>query len=94
MKIVINDCYGGFGLSAEALEMLGAEYYGEYDGDDKRIDAHLIDVVEKLGEKASTRYSELKVIEIPDEATDYEINEYDGAESVTYVLDGKIHHAY
>lgn len=32
------------------------------------------------------------IVEIPDNVTDWEISEYDGWESVVYVLDGKIYH--
>jgi hypothetical protein len=31
------------------------------------------------------------VVEIPNEATDYEILEYDGLEEVVCVIDGKLH---
>lgn len=48
---------------------------------DIRTDANMIGVVEKLGEKANTRFSKLKVIEIPD-GVEYQIDEYDGAESI------------
>jgi len=41
----------------------------------------LIRVVEEMGEKASGRFGEIKVIEIPDDV-DYEITEYDGWEKV------------
>lgn len=94
MKIVINDCYGGFGLSEKALEMLEVGNDYEYDADAKRTDAELVKVVEELGEEANGDFAELTVVEIPDEATDFEINEYDGAESITYVLDGKICHVW
>jgi nitroreductase len=36
---------------------------------------------------------DLEVVEIPDTATDWEIDEYDGWESVVYVVNGKLHHA-
>lgn len=90
MKIVINSCYGGFGLSDEALECLECEYSFEYD--DRRTDPALISVVENLGELASGFCSSLQVVEIPDEATDWELNNYDGVESITYVIDGKLRH--
>lgn len=46
--------------------------------------------IKKISEEGSF---DMGVVEIPDEATDYLITEYDGAESVYYVLNGKIHHA-
>lgn len=46
-----------------------------------RSDPDLIKVVEKLGKDASGRYSELKVVEIPDDV-EWEISEYDGLEKV------------
>lgn len=89
MKLVINTCYGGFGLSDKAKEMLGENAYKL-----ERDDPKLVKVVEMLGSKeASEEYGMLEVVEIPDNATDYEIDEYDGYESIIYVVDGKIHHA-
>ena len=88
MKIVLNKCYGGFGLDEELAEKYGID---EWSVD--RSDAKLIELVEKYGEDAGGSHSELEIVEIPDEATDWEIDEYDGFESVIYVVDGKIHHA-
>ena len=88
MKIVLNKCYGGFGLSNKAKAML-KERGGWFD----QTDPNLIDVVEELGEEASTDYSNLKVVETIAEPTDWEVDEYDGFESLTYVVDGKIYHA-
>lgn len=88
MKIVINDCYGGFGLSEEAMDML--EINDDYSID--RTNPVLIDVVEELGGRASGYCANLVTVEIPDEATDYYISEYDGMETVIYVVDGKIHY--
>jgi len=34
----------------------------------------------------------VQVVEIPDTTTDWEINNYDGMESVIYVVDGLLHH--
>ena len=90
MKIVINRCYGGYGLSEEACKMLNSN---EYDYDDDRTNTKLIEVVEALGDKANTRFSMLRIVEIPDEATDYMINDYDGVESIIYVVDGKLRFA-
>ena len=129
MELVINRCYGGFGLSQlavrEYLKRKGKEcfaYNDENIGSGKlyrqtkienanifsiyttkdfgetttweeiqeyyfyprnidRTDLDLIDVVKKLGNKANGRYSELKIVEIPD-GIEWEISEYDGLETV------------
>jgi len=52
-----------------------------YGGDVSRNDPDLIAVVEMLGEKANGQCAKLEIIEIPD-GVDWEINEYDGMESV------------
>ena len=46
-----------------------------------RDDPDLIRVVEELGERASTRFSDLRIVEIPDDV-DWYIEEYDGNEWV------------
>lgn len=84
MKIVINRCFGDFSLSKMAYEFLGLEWDGygyKYTGYNMRTDSGLVACVETLGEKADGRYAELKVVEIPDDV-DWEIDEYDGIESV------------
>lgn len=119
MKIVINKCFGGFGLSSEAMKELierncaaiethaASEFNGRREdvgsgyqmwsgiedvlikGDtaytfdnQKRTDATLVALVEEWGsERTSSRLAKLKVVEIPD-GTRYEIDEYDGIESI------------
>jgi hypothetical protein len=87
-KIVINKCYGGFGLSEEATKLY-FEKIGKtvskfwYDRDLQRDDPILVEVVEELGSaKASDAYALLDVVEIPDEI-DWCIEEYDGQEWVS-----------
>lgn len=92
MKIVINKCFGGFGLSEKAREILGIDNsFDEYQID--RNDPKLIEVVETLGDEANGRCARLRVVNIPDDATDWELDEYDGAEEVLFVVNGKIGHA-
>lgn len=112
MKIAINRCFGGFGLSNEAFEMLldrkGIRfekeeseykslgimnyyhfghrgdinhYISHHDAYQNRSDPDLIAVIEKLGEKANTNYSDIKIIDIPDDI-EWEIHEYDGNEHI------------
>lgn len=83
MKIVLNKCYGGFGLSDRALSLYNkkAKTNISWARDIDRSDPVLIKVVEMLGEEVNTRFSELKIVEIPD-GVDWEITEYDGIEQV------------
>ena len=81
MKVVINGCYGGFGLSEKAMKFLGVNSgWPEIE----RNDPKLVECVEKLGEEANDMCAELKVVEIPDDVN-WEIGEYDGLEWVEEV---------
>ena len=82
MKIVINKCYGGFGLSEAGLQ----EYKTRkgitediYQGDIERNDPDLVQIVEEMGEEADGTFARLKVVDIPDDV-DWQIHEYDGVE--------------
>jgi hypothetical protein len=118
MKIVINTCFGGYGLSEKAvgmyiertnmklhsyngiyLSILPDEYQKLVDIENKEKKSHssnkfcwdytyikrtdhiLISIIEKLGKEANKEYSDLKVIEIPDNV-EYTIEEYDGCEHI------------
>ena len=128
-KVILNKCFGGFGVSKEAYELYAKKkgidvfHYTQknlkneiytYATDDNRSfdfyfmkdfgdnvyisnedfkkyflnldenfreDKTLIEVVEELGEKANTFYSNLKIVEIPDDL-DYVIDNYDGIETL------------
>lgn len=105
MKIVINRCFGGFGLSDVAIqrygELAGLNLVADDDRefgitwyldsiDDKnyfdqysilRNDPYLVQVVEELGKESWDSFSELAVIEIPDNVK-WNIKAYDGNEHV------------
>jgi hypothetical protein len=82
MKIVINKCYGGYGLSKEAYKALGLAWDGfGYAYADDRTNLKLVEVVEKLGEAANGGYAQLKVAEVPDDI-EWAIDNYDGVETV------------
>lgn len=81
MKVVINTSYGKISETSAIA----------------RFKPEFIELVETgrfvghINERG--RYAEtLKVVEIPDEATDCQLVEYDGCEGVFYVLDGKLHY--
>lgn len=113
MKVVINSCFGGFGLSDAAFEELlnrkgvawekiinsygsGYDYYeaGHLEEDEhylsyrqfteNRADSDLVAVVEQMGKYINTPYSELKIVEIPDDVKWF-IHEYDGLEHIAEV---------
>lgn len=95
MKIVINRCWGGYSISQNAVKDLGAKHqysYGCSGGvakDKDRLAPELIALIEEKGsEYVSGPCAELKIVEIPDTATDWLIHEYDGMETVLYVVDG------
>lgn len=52
-----------------------------YGRDIKRDDPELIRVIEELGKAANGKCASLRIVEIPD-GIEWEINEYDGSESV------------
>lgn len=131
MKIILNRCFGGFGLSKDAYELYAKkkgikvyEYYHDHFKKDfnsfkkgsggisnfyftkdfgeeielnheeynkyclnltseNRTDETLIEVVEELGKKANNDFSELEIVEIPDNSF-YKIDEYDGVEIIYY----------
>ena len=90
MKVVINECYGGFGISDKARKILGSKKY-KYDWEIKRDDPKLIALIEQKGsEFVSDQYACLVVEDIPESATDYKMIEHDGYESIICVIDGKI----
>lgn len=88
MKLVINADYGGFGINRK-WEAKNCEK--DCKGDCREC-AKLIRAIEEK-ENINDDFSKLAVVEFPDEATDYELLEYDGIESLLYVLDGKIRYA-
>lgn len=113
MKIAINKCFGGFGLSDavhEKLIELGiphyknwdeipdgdapyvvdsdspsksfGSYYSNFRDEDKRTHPLLIQSIESVGlDKASSILANIKIVDIPD-GVNFEINDYDGIESI------------
>jgi hypothetical protein len=114
-KIVINSCFGGFGLSLVGIERYAeykgiklvsekngpfTQYYSEHsngkrdyfnDSDIERDDPALIRVVEDLGKRAQTAYSDLQIRSLK-KGTLYRIDDYDGREHIETVetIDWKV----
>ncbi len=86
MKIAINTCFGGFGLSEKALKRLtelGLSHDGYISSFDinARSDPRVVQVVEELGDESWGDHAELKIVDIPDDV-EWHITEYDGIETV------------
>ena len=81
MKVVINRCFGGFSLPKQFCDKYGFSKYDYID----RADPRLVAFVEE-NEKLCKNFNcaSLAVVEVPEEATDWQINEYDGSESIVY----------
>lgn len=91
MEIVLNRCWGGFSLSEKACEVLGLD--SPYDDVD-RTDPRLIEMVRTWkAEEVNGHSSKLAVVVLPFDTTDWTINDYDGMETVYYVVNGKIYTA-
>ena len=94
-KVVINGCYGGFGLSQLALNILYKnhpdmiEVYENYRGQElmylsdeiERHDKRLVEVVENLGSEDSSASCANLIIETIYNPV-YKVSEYDGYESI------------
>lgn len=92
MKIVINSCFGGFSLSDKAKKELGVELETKVN----RADPQLVAIVERDGNRAAREGSctDLCIVEVPDDATDWMIINRDGDEDVIYVQEGRLRYAF
>jgi len=83
--VVINTCYGGFGLSERAkneyMKLAGLKEKDFHDRDLPRDDPYLVKVVKELGMAANSVHANLKIVEIPGDVK-WHIGEYDGNEWV------------
>ena len=88
-SILINTCYGGFGLSEKAVELYTNRKkeidplfeYKEYSI--KRDDPILIQIFHELGDEINNGYSKLTIRNIDSRYKKcYRIHKYDGKESI------------
>lgn len=83
MKYVINNEFGGFSVPANLIKENNWNNKYLY-SEEIRTDIKLIEWVENHPD------DELAIVDIPEEATDFMINDYDGKETVFAVINGKI----
>ena len=82
MKVVINKGWGEFRLPEEVAKKLGCSVWGLTI---PRNDEKLVEAISNYSYRTT-----LDIVEIPNNATDWRIEEYDGMENVIAVIDGKI----
>lgn len=75
MKIIINKSHGSFEFS-EAAILLGLARGGDTTS---RVCPVMAQIVEELGDEASGRFSELKIVDVPDDVN-WVVKDYDGCE--------------
>ena len=93
MEILINRCYGGFGVSDFGLAKLRENnIMDDVYGYAIRTNSEFIKLFGRYGDKLFDEDSDVELEILPDDITDYDIQEYDGYETVIYVLDGKINY--
>ena len=85
MKVVVNRSFGGFSLGDGFMKEYGYKYRYAID-DSIRTDPRLIEWVENHPDDNKS----LKIVDVPEETTDWQIHEYDGAEDIIAVINGKI----
>jgi hypothetical protein len=96
MKVVINGCVGGFAVSKKVFDYLGLYWNDTTPGfidngtfghersncwHDYRTHPKLVEAVEKLGVAASTEFSALYIVEVPDDVS-WTIVEVNGVETI------------
>ena len=79
VKVVFNSCFGGFGLSAEAVNLYLEKSGSALPDEVSRHGPILVEVVEALDQVAAGFCSYLKIKEV---GGPYFIDEYDGLEEV------------
>lgn len=96
MKIVLNECWSGFELSEEFIKTYPQFEEINCSTDEKdRANQDFIKAIEEFGvDKASGECADFYIVEIPENATDWEIIENCGDEHIIYVVDGKINHIF
>lgn len=86
MKFALNKAWGGFSLSKEFCSLYPEFHtYSFIERNDPRLIKFLEDHDGKMGT--------VVLVTLEGIPTDYILNDYDGKESIIYVVDGKLHFA-
>jgi hypothetical protein len=102
MKIAINTVYGGYVLPKEFFEAHPDKDRLDYNCGHRdtiartRTDPDVISFIESYGPDGynDNDGTHIKIVDIPDDTSDWKVYEDDGAEWFIYVQDGKIHEVF
>lgn len=91
MKILVNKSYGGYGFTEDFRNRFNLARFDQ-EKIKNRTRSDIIEAVEDdLTGSFNGEYADIVVVVIPEEATDWLLSDYDGVETIYYVVDGKIH---
>ena len=103
MKVVYNPTFGGFSWPQEIIDTFHISAFGR--SREARTDPKIIVALEEIlkpfleKERSNDFYRswntpgdpELRILEIPDDCSDWMVTEYDGAETIYFVKEGKLY---
>ena len=89
MQVVINTSYSNFAISADAVSLIqkkiknpkAKSQINAYSFDNDRSNPLLVEAVQKLGAKANSLYTTLKIVEIPDDV-EWRVDAINGKEVI------------
>jgi hypothetical protein len=89
MQVVINTSYSNFAISADAISLIqkkiknpkAKSQINAYSFDNDRSNPLLVEAVQKLGAKANSLYTTLKIVEIPDDV-EWRVDAINGKEVI------------
>lgn len=91
MRFLLNKKYGTFCISDFAKGKLCCDT-NYPDDHDEHLREDLMDLIVIYGsEKISGKNAKLKIVEVPDDITDWTTINYDGCETLIYVLNGELY---
>ena len=79
-RIIFDDLNNNDSELSASVQLLGRRYWDTWISLE-RADPLLVECVETLGEDANGKFADLAIVTIPDDV-DYEIDDYDGQESI------------
>lgn len=95
MKLLLNKCFGGFCLNLDNIQLLTElGRVCPINSLEFRANTDIIKILEdytKKGYNINNPHSKITIVDIPDNITDFTIQDYDGWETCIFVIDGKLY---